>query len=113
MEVTSVERNEFGSLCINGGFENGGFDLATDDSGVFYEKGYNDSRNWYAVGEVTLPLANNFVGVDNADLEFPDLALTPDNFLNDNIIIFDFTPYNTTIRVENGQIVELDRRYTP
>ena len=112
MVVASLEQTEAG-VRINGGQENGGIDLATDDSGIFYEIGYNDIKSWYAVGEVTLPLAENFAGVDNADLDQRDLVLTKDSFLEGQIVNFDFTPHNTTIRVENGKVVELNRRYTP
>ena len=113
VNVTSKEQDEAGTIYINGGLENGGFNLVTDEDGVFYEMGYNDSKNWYEVEKVTLPISADFIGVDNADLEHRDLVLTPDSFLNDQIIIFDFTPYNTTIRIEGGQIVELNRRYIP
>ena len=111
--VASLEQSETGVVRINGGLENGGIDLATDEGGIFYEIGYNDIKSWYAVGEVTLPLAENFAGVDNADLDQRDLVLTKDSFLEGQIVNFDFTPHNTTIRVENGKVVELNRRYTP
>lgn len=113
MEVTSKEQNEAGTIFINGGFDNDGIDLVTDDSGVFYEVGYNDSKNWYEAGTVTLQLADHFTGIDNADLDYRDLLLTHDSLMMDNIINYDFTPYNTTIRVENGKVVEMERRYTP
>ena len=113
VEVMSKEQNEAGTIYINGGFDNEGFNLVTDDSGIFYEMGYGDSKNWYAVGNVTLPLSDAFAGADNADLDYRDLALTADSFLTGEVTNYDFTPYNTTIRVENGQVVELERRYTP
>ena len=113
VEVTSKEQNEAGTIHINGGLDNDGFNLVTDDSGIFYEMGYGDSKNWYAIGNVTLPLSADFTGVDNADLDYRDLALTADSFLTGEVTNYDFTPYNTTIRVENGQVVELERRYTP
>lgn len=42
--VTSVERGESGFLCINGGLESGGFDLADGGGGIFYEIGFNDVK---------------------------------------------------------------------
>ena len=37
VKVTSLERSQSGIIYVNGGLENGGFDLVTDDSGVFFE----------------------------------------------------------------------------
>ena len=112
-EVNAIERDESGRIFINGGFDAEGMDLATDEDGVFYEVGFNDARNWYEVGEATIRVSSDFVGVDNADLELGEVILYPGDFLAGAVTNYDFTPYNTTIRVENGQIVELNRRYTP
>lgn len=111
--VASLERNDAGTVFINGGLENGGFDLVTDNSGIFYEMGYNDSQNWYVIGNITVPVAADFRGIDNADLENRDVSLNAESFLNDAVTNYDFTPLNTTVRIENGQIIELNRRYTP
>ena len=35
VKVTAKEQNEAGAVIINGGLDNGGFDLVTDDSGIF------------------------------------------------------------------------------
>ena len=37
VKVTSKEQNEAGTIFINGGLDNGGFNLVTDDCGTFYE----------------------------------------------------------------------------
>ena len=50
VKVISKEKNEAGTISINGGLENGGFDLVTDDGGVFYETGFNDVKNWCEIG---------------------------------------------------------------
>lgn len=111
--VTSLSQDESGTFFINGGLDNGGFDLVTDDSCVFYEKGYNDAKNWYAVEAVTIRVSVDFEGKDYADLELGEVILYPGDFLVGQVTNYDFTPYNTTVRVEAGQIVELTRRYTP
>lgn len=111
--VLSVEENEWGRICINGGFENGGFDLATDDSGIFYEIGFSDSKNWYQVGEIAIPVSDAFAGMDRGDLDLGEVVIHPEDFLTGAVTNYDFTPYNTTIRVENGEIVELNRVFTP
>ena len=44
VEIVSLDRNKNGTVLINGGLDENGFDLATDDSGIYYESGYNDTR---------------------------------------------------------------------
>lgn len=113
VEVTAMERTAGGLLCINGGQEAGGFDLFTDESGIFFEVGFNDAKNWYEVGEATIRVSADFEGLDNTDPEQGEVVLYPGDFLTGAVTDYNFTPYNTTIRVEGGQIVELNRMYTP
>ena len=113
VQVISKEQNDAGTIYINGGFENNGFDLITDDSGVFYEVGFNDTRNWYQIGKATIRVSVDFIGIDNADLEQGEIILYPGDFLIGAVTNYDFTPYNTTIRVEDGQIVGMNRVYVP
>ena len=113
VQVTSIEQNDAGTVYINGGLDNGGFDLVTDDCGVFYEMGYNDHKNWYQVGEATIRVSADFKGSDCADPELGEVVIYPGDFLVDAVTNYDFTPYNTTIRIEGGQIVEMNRRYIP
>lgn len=111
--VTSLERDETGRIFINGGLDNGGFDLVTDEGGLFFEMGYNDHKNWYEVGYATIRVSVDFIFTDNSDLDQRDAIYYPGDFLVDGVIRYDFTPYNTTVRVEDGQIVEMNRRYIP
>ena len=111
--VTSMEQDETGRIFINGGLDEGGFELVTEEDGVFYEMGYSDTKSWYQVGEATIRVSADFEGVDSADLELGEVVLYPGDFLVGAVINYDFTPYNTTIRVEGGQVMELNRRYIP
>ena len=113
VEIHSIERNEMGTVFINGGLDNGGFDLVTDDSGVFYEMGYSDHKSWYEIGEATIRVSVDFVFTDTSDLDLGEVIYYPGSFLIGEVTNYDFTPYNTTIRVESGQIVEMNRRYIP
>ncbi len=113
VEITAMERSEGGTLYINGGLEEGGFDLVTDESGIFYETGFNDVKNWYEVGEATIRVSADFKGYDNSNPEQGEVMIYPGDFLVGEVTDYNFTPYNTTIRVEGGQIVELNRVYTP
>lgn len=113
VKVTSKKQSETGTIYINGGRDNGGFDLATDGCGTFYEVGYNDHKNWYETGKATIRVSADFKGLDCADPELGEVLLYPGDFLIGAVTNYDFTPYNTTIRVENGQIVEMNRRFIP
>lgn len=111
--VSSLERNDFGTLLINGGLENGGMDLFTDDCGVYYETGYNDMKNWYEVGKVTLRVHTDLRFRDMMDLEKGEQIYYAGSFLVGEVTDYHFTPHNTTVRTENGQIIFMERIYTP
>ena len=113
VEVTALEQSENGTVFINGGLDNGGFNLVTDDSGVFYEMGYNDHKDWYEVGNATIRVSVDFIFTDSSDPELGEIVFYPGSFLIGEVTNYDFTPYNTTIRVEDGQIIEMTRRYIP
>ena len=113
VEVTALDRLESGLIFVNGGQEEGGFDLFTDESGVYFEHGFNDAKNWYQAGEATIRVSVDFEGLDSIDPEQGDVVLYPGSFLVGEITNYDFTPYNTTVRVEDGQIVEMNRVFIP
>ena len=113
VEVISLEQNAYGTILINGGLDEDGMDLVTDDSGVYYATGFSDIKYWYEIGEATIRVSVDFEGRDNADPERGEVIYYPGSFLIGEVTDYNFTPYNTTIRVENGQIIELIRRYTP
>ena len=113
VEISSIERNEFGTILINGGLEYGGFDLFSSNGGVYYEVGFSDTKNWYEVGSATLRVSADLEFRDNIDLEKGEQIYYAGSFLVGEVINYHFTPYNTTIRTENGQIVSMERIYTP
>lgn len=112
--VNAVARDGAGLVSINGGEELGGFDLLTDDNTVYYECGMNGVNTWLALGTVTLPVNEEFFFVDDtgadteADVWYLGDFLTPGTQLPDGI-----TPYNTTVRIENGQVMDLFRIFVP
>lgn len=113
MEILAVEQDPSGTVRINGGLDEGGMDLVTDDSGIFYETGYNDHKSWYEIGYATIRVSVDFIFTDNADLEQGEVIYYPGSFLIGEVTNYDFTPTNTTIRIADGQIVEMNRVYTP
>ena len=113
VKISTLERGTGGSVIINGGLEKGGLELVTDESTFFYEIGFNDAKNWYEVGEATIRVSTDFRGCDSADPKKGDVILYPGSFLVGEVTDYHFTPDNTTIRVENGQVVEMNRVYVP
>lgn len=111
--VTAVERLDSGLVRINGGEENGGFDLISNDSTVYYEIGMNDIKAYYELGKVTLPVSNKFEYVDESDLEGEAKIYYSGDFLTDEKIEYSFSPNNTTIVIKNGAIIKMKKVYTP
>lgn len=112
--VESVERNAHGTVLVNGGLDEGGFDLATDDSGIYYVHGYSDMKSWIPVGIAEFVISETFVFNDRADLELGTAVYDAEDLVNGvPESIFGYQPQNTTVRIENGQVVEMNRIYTP
>ena len=113
VEITALSRRENGTVLINGGLDENGMDLITDETGVFYESGYSDVKNWYQIGEATIRVSVDFQYYDTSDPDRGEVLYYPGDFLIGAVTDYHFTPCNTTIRVENGQIMEMFRVYTP
>lgn len=112
--VESTQTNEFGAILINGGLDNGGLNLVTDDSGIYCVQGYSDLKSWYLAGEAELPVSDSFEFTDYADRDKGTVVLRAAAFLNkDPGIDYRYQPHDTVIRIENGQVVAMERSYTP
>ena len=112
--VETLETLQSGLIFINGGMENGGYDLWHGDSGVYFEHGYNDVKSYYALGEATIRVSADFEFVDSSDLDKGEVTYYPGDFLtSDAGILYSFTPNNTSIVVEDGQIIQMTRIFTP
>ena len=112
--VDEVMRNEHGTVLINGGLDEGGFNLVTDDSCVFYVQGYDDMKSWNLICETDYLVSPDFVFTDHADLDVGERTYTAEDFLGslpgEN---YGYTPQNTKVRIENGVAVAMERIYTP
>lgn len=112
--VSKIERNSIGSVIINDGIDMGGYELATDESGVFYEIGYNDAKSYYSVDEATIRVSVDFKYYDKSDLDGEEKTYYPGDFLIEEAgIDYNFTPHNTSIVINDGQIIEMNRVYVP
>ena len=112
--VTELERLDSTLVRINGGEENGGFDLASNGSTVYYEIGMNDIKAYYELGKVTLPVSNEFLYTDESDLDAEAKIYYSGDFLtNDEDIEYNFSPNNTSIVIESGTIIKMNKVYMP
>ena len=112
--ISSLERNSAGTVIINGGLEQGGYELATNESGVFYEIGYSDAKSYYSVGEATIRVSTEFEYHDKSELDSEEKCYYPGDFLSDDAgIEYNFTPHNTSIVIEDGQIISMNKIYVP
>lgn len=110
--VNMVERNDNGTVLVNGGLDEGGFDLATDDSGIYYVQGYSDMKSWYLIGETEFPVSDDFVFTDSSDLDRGTVIYDAEDLFN-GVPEHGYQPQNTNIRIENGRVVAMERIYTP
>ena len=112
--VNKLERLDSGLVRINGGEENGGFDLFSDNSTVYYEVGMNDAKAYYELGNVTLPVSTEFEYTDKSFADEEEKIYYPGDFLTEDAgIVYDFSPNNTSIVTENGIIIKMYKAYTP
>lgn len=112
MVVTSREDKD-GFVTINGGLEQGGVDLTSDDSGVYYAVGMDDVKSYHELGRITVPVAEGFVLTDNSDLEHPDETYAASDLAKLAASEPGFTANNTLATFEHGELTVLARSYTP
>ena len=112
MVVMSREDKD-GSIILNGGLEQGGVDLATDDNGVYYAVGMDDAKSYHELGKITVPVAEGFVLTDNSDLEHPDETYAASDLAKLAASEPGFSANNTLATIEHGELTVLARSYTP
>lgn len=111
--ITSLEQNARG-LLINGGLDENGYELRTDENTVWYECGYSDIKSYYEIGKITLRVSPDMCFYDSSDLDKGECIYYPGDFLVENPeFMYHFVPNNTTIVIEDGMIIEMHRQYTP
>lgn len=112
--VTDLVRTDSGAVQINGGLDVGGYELITTDNTVFFETGYSDVKSYYELGEATLRVSADFLFTDKMDLDKGEVTYYPGDFLTDKAgILYYFSPHNTSIVIQDGQVITMERIYTP
>ena len=81
---------------------------------LWTEEPGNDAKAYYPLGEATIRVSADFEFYDSFDLEAGEKMFYPGDFLIDDAEIrYDFNANNTTIVIEEGQIIQMNRIYTP
>ena len=111
--VVASREDKDGFVTINGGLEQGGVDLTSDDSGVYYAAGLDDAKSYHELGRITVPVAEGFVLTDNSDPEHPDEAHAASDLAKLAGESVGFTANNTPATIEHGELTVLARSYTP
>ena len=112
--VADIERLETGLIHINGGEENGGFSLISDNNTVYFEVGMSDAKAYYEIGNVMLPISSDFVYYDETDLDAASKEYDFDDLISDEALFeYGFNPHNTSVAIENGTVIAMKKVYTP
>jgi hypothetical protein len=74
----------------------------------------NDIKAYYELGKATLPVSVDFRYFDESEPEKEEKSYYPGDFLTDDAgIEYNFTPNNTSIVIENGYIIRMNKVYMP
>ena len=111
--VVASREDKDGFVTINGGLEQGGVDLTSDDSGVYYAVGMDDAKSYHELGRITVPVAEGFVLTDNSDPDHPDETYAASDLAKLAGEGVGFTAGNTLATIEHGELTVLARSYTP
>jgi hypothetical protein len=110
--IDTIEKTDSGLIVINGGIENGGRVLKTDDGAVYFESGMNDVKSYYEIGEKAFVLADDFVLTDSSDLDNP-VTYTAEEFLSFDHGAAGFINANTFVTTSSDVITAIERVYIP
>lgn len=110
VEIISLDRAENGDVLINSGLGTGGYTLRTDEDGVYYEVANGGAKYWQEYTSTTIAVSPDFQFSDLR--ESCGLVYTLETF-QETEFVGDFTPYNTTLVIENGVAVAMERVYAP
>ncbi|MGN0032408.1 MAG: hypothetical protein ACI358_01300 [Candidatus Limimorpha sp.] len=114
--IKSIEHD--GRHCVvNGGIEQGGLELVSNGGGTFRSVTFDDHSVYKFLGETTVTFGDDLVITDCG--ENPnDSCVKVRNRHKDYIdslpeYRIDFIPLNTSVRIENGMLKEINRRWIP
>ena len=109
--ITSIDRTN--GVQINGGIDEGGYELGTVDGGVLHVWNLDDAIDYHPVGSVTLPLSADFKLIDSSDLEKGETTVSLADFVALQGDAAVFARSNTQARITNGELFYVQRFYMP
>lgn len=116
LPINSIDQTTWGIININGGIENFGSALvAEDESNCFVHAGIDMEKSYKSHGIAKLPVSDNVKLINQRNL--PDVKEYTGSeaislfkeMVNEGPLFCD----NCSIMVENGEIIEITRLYTP
>ena len=117
-EVRSVEKDEEdGCVYINGGYEelDGWTLMPVEEDNCYRVLLFDDLNNYTELGETSLTVDPSVTYTDSSDLEAEPVTAGYDDLV-DTILSAEqdiYDQWNTTIRVEGGRVVEIERIFVP
>ena len=114
--VKDIERKDK-YVTVNGGVEEGGADLTANQGGTYRGSQMDDHSTYTSLGNVTLPLAKDFVLIDCGEnpTDPSDTIRTGQKEFLEKVPEYrrDFNMLNSRVRIENGVVVEINRHWIP
>lgn len=115
VEVEKVE-DVNGTIQVNGGLDEGGFNFRAGEGGTYKVVGFDDHTSYTSIGEIDIYIDDDTVLIDKSDLENPDGVEVKGaeiaEYLED-AENKEFNHLNTTITFEHGYLTEINRVYIP
>lgn len=115
IRVKEIEQKD-DLICVNGGLDADGVDFAPMESeNCYVARGYNDTATYKDYGMTYLVFDDNCLIQDTSDWENPEGTVVPVDQFADYAKEKDLfmSCYNTTIRIENGKVVQMTIVFVP
>lgn len=112
--VNSIDEKN-GVIYVNGGEEEGGAEFISNGGGTYRYFGMDDYATYTNEGTVNLEIGKDASLTDNSNMDEPDGVTVKGSDLYDYFEKSDkyFFWGNTTVRIEDGKVVEIVRKFVP